>query len=250
MRDVKARQTLNYRRLLIIGVAILLVIALIAGGAAWYSQHLTNNRKRTEFLRDYRAAMEVAIRRYYFMFEELPAGSEELGRTIREPWVFDGIVTFGFNRPTLEEGMLSFERDAFESVLPDCKGLISTWRKELDTARRPLVEREGNLAAQLDLFVDTSFERAAGYRFLTQLQEQRGVEEETLAEFLDACNKVLDKDRVRRIMIRLKVAPDLATAARQKSDRELAFALEEIETLKQSIIKQVEQHDAKRQMTD
>jgi hypothetical protein len=180
------------RTLLKVVLAIVVLgaaIGSIGGILAWRYDAQKLTVRRQEFLERYSVAMKDAIRSHYFMTEKLPAKATDLiyaGASIRSPWVFDGMVDCRFNRPSLEEGWIKVEAQVFADVIAHSSDDVPTWQAELRLAREPLRQREGDLAAQLDLFCDGTFDLRAGYQFLEQLRVKRGVPEQSIEDFASA----------------------------------------------------------------
>ena len=220
---------------------ILLVLAAtigsIGGLLAWRNDRQELEARRKEFLARYAAAMEDAIRSQYFMLEKLPQSAQELiypGTEIRSPWVMDGIVECRFNRPSLEAGWLKLESEVFAEVNSRCPARIPDWRRDLDLARQPLLDREGRLDEQLDLFCDRAFDGRAGYKFLEELRTERGVAEETISDFAEAARDIT-RIEGHREFLRQYNDPQRVELL---SETELAKARQEFERLKRAILQQ------------
>jgi hypothetical protein len=234
---------MRFRKLAALIFGALLVSGLAAGGFAWRNEHLRFERQKAEFLAKYDKLITKAIRYHFLTTGELPKTSREIDRiATRQSWVLDEVVRFGFNRPTLEEGWLNLEQDAVTRVFPACQARVEEWERELTNARRPLVEREGNPSAQLELFIDQDFEYLAGYRFLMDLQERRGVAEKSVREFIAAFLAVREahSDGMRLRHAAAKYVPESWNAVAQKSDLQLAQALDAFERCKKGLLAEAE----------
>jgi hypothetical protein len=146
---------------------------------------------------------------------------------IRQPWVFDGVVEFGWNRPTLDEGWNAFEREMLPTCTSLAKARIPEWREQLKAAREPLFQRAPDLAAQLELFVDLDFDYSAGCQFLRELRDQRGVQDRFLVAFIESVGK----------------AREVKTFGCLKRDSEIAQALDEFRRAKAVIMAEIRKHD-------
>jgi hypothetical protein len=221
------------RSLLKTGLALVVLVAAVGSvgvGLAWRHNSQKLATRRAEFFERYEAAMEDSIQSHYFMLEELPTRAEELvypGGELRSDWVFDGMVECRFNRPSLEEGWRKQEAIVFAEVIARCPAKIPSWQQELEVAREPLRQRAGDLAAQLELFSDPSFDGCAGYQFLEQLRLETGVSEDTMADFAEAGRKVALQVRL------LQRYPELVDVF---SDTRVSEALETFEKAKSDLL--------------
>lgn len=174
---------------------LVVLVAMVAIPCAWFgvrSLQLEDEKKKS-FVDEYQEVMKREICNHFVLFGELPEDPAVLvypGCELRSPRVFNGVVQFGFNHPTLEEGWMAFERDIFSKVISSCRDELPEWQSKLAVARKPLIELEGNLEAQLDLFMDPSFNEFAGQAFLIELEDDRGVDEEAVSAFIDAYREV------------------------------------------------------------
>ena len=189
MLPSKAAIAMRKQGCLITSFILFLAVVLVGGGVVW---HITTRRieqERQAFIDKYQRWLTREIRQHFFVFEELPGCSLDLiyeNSQLRRPWVYDSLIEFGYDRPSIDAGWEQFEVEMFERTIRLCRAKAPQWQDELTEARKPLVDLEGNLSAQLDLFVDPKFDCCAGHYLLKHLQANRGVEEETLMAFLDA----------------------------------------------------------------
>ena len=176
---------------------------------------------------------------------DLPTSPEELDSLgIPSPWIFDSLIEFNFNQPTLEEGFYSFSGDMFYKVLPSCRQSLPRLRKELQRYLKVLEELEGDLSAQLDLFIDPAFRSCAGIKWLEELEKTKGVPEETFIIFLEACGKVKEARLAPKIMAQLTsvpdVPPELAEAVTSKAEYEIVIAMEEFLQAKEALLAELD----------
>jgi len=233
---------MSKKRLAIAGILLLLTIALVTAAVVWQDRSRRFGQEKQAFVDKYQKAMEIEIHKYFVVCDELPDSPLELvypGSHTRSPWVFTGMVVYGFNQPTLDEGWEAYEREVFEKTIPRCREKIPEWQNRLTVARKPLVELDGNLDAQLDLFIDADFSQLAGQRFLRGLCEDRGVTEEVILAFTEAYIAVHNIRRMKEMAAELldSEVVDIAVAG---YDAQLGVAMEEFQDAKTAVLEQVE----------
>ena len=239
---------MKFRKSILVVLVFAVILGLVVGGALWQIQRKAFGAEKAAFLKKYQATMEKEIQDYFFAFEELPGESQELvapGVEIRQPWVMNGIVKFGFNRPSIREGWMAFEVDVFQQTIPVCQAKLPEWKRELAAARKPLLELDGDLPAQLDLFLDRTFDARSGYSFLEKLQEEQNVSEEALLDFMYAFVEVRSIEGFRQWAGQIVGSPewdspDLAAAVDARAGQELELALREFRRARNVVLEQAE----------
>ena len=154
-----------------------------------------------------------------------------------------GLIDSGFNKPNLQEGLLRFESDMFKKTLAIAEDRVPEWQEEVTLARKPLVSLDGNLSAQLDLFADSSFDNQAGHFLLVELQEERGVDEDVLLDFVNAFVKVrslpVHSEVMRKIANRFEDDVALSAEVVAHEDADVRSAIEEYHRAKKAVLEQV-----------
>jgi len=113
-------------------VASTAIVGLLAACATWHMRHRAFEKEKAAFLVRYQAVMEHEIKIFYFTFDQLPETAQEMvgpNCGIRRPWVMTAVVTYGFNRPSLMEGWLAFEKDMFRKIIPICQPFRPIFKK-------------------------------------------------------------------------------------------------------------------------
>jgi hypothetical protein len=129
------------RNRLAVGLSALVIIGIVAVGAVAWKDYQQFNREKSQFLENYREELEREILDYYSASGEMPHSAQDLlkhSTALRSPVVFDAMVKFGFNQPTLEEGWLAYESRVFEEMVPVCLKRIRD--DNMDKPQRPQID--------------------------------------------------------------------------------------------------------------
>jgi hypothetical protein len=168
----------------------LLVLALIGGSVLLFRWQQRSEEKQA-FVLEYQGLMRKSLETYYFGSGELPGNATQLVASDVQALRSPDVVT-GWSRHDLVSNKIDtrtatpFEREMFDAVMRDCQPLVPQWQAKLAAARQPLLERAGNLAAQLDLFAEPSFNNLAGIKFLEDLADEHQLGEAEILALLKA----------------------------------------------------------------
>lgn len=106
--------------LFFIGLATLATANALAVAVVAWKCSQQQHRQKSEFVDTYRKKMEHEILGFCTEFGRMPNSAQELVRhstILRTPDILDGMVQSGFDKPTLEQGWLTYERQVFAEVV-------------------------------------------------------------------------------------------------------------------------------------
>ncbi len=172
----------RWRRIL--GIASV-VLPLLAAGL-WFGWREHRSIRLAAQLRGRcTESMTGMIRDFFFVHDRMPESYEEFRRSRLAPLTpIEVDANWALGRRGDPPDAIS--KQVFPAALAASRNLASAWADEANGMRRRLLDREGNLKAQLDLFLDPRFEPLVATSFLETLQKRKGVDRDTLSEFIEA----------------------------------------------------------------
>jgi len=230
---------------------VVAAILLAAGGAVvWLWRAETNRQARRAFRAAYHARLVGAIRGYYLAERALPTDWEALvasGAYAISPDELNAMIHLGLNVSKGPNPVADFQRESFRAARSSSSRRLGDWIEQIHAAEKPLRDLEGDLGAQLDLFLDPQFDASVGVPFLERLMRERGVCEAALIAFGKASS---DMHFAYLLLERPEAAldhPDFIPITKARAQKELDEARAELRRLKAEILRQAgELPDAER----
>lgn len=171
-------------------VFLLLVIAVSVGGYVMYANHQADVDRREQAFRDmYKAQLVRAMKTYYFLHGELPPDAERFdaaGVHSLDPETFNQLIEFKLNEGGMVNAFTTLTKETYPHAFADAKEAEASWAEELAAARKPWLDREGDLRAQLSLFLDPAFDTIPTVKVLEAIRDQYGVPEAKLIALTEA----------------------------------------------------------------